>query len=256
MTRFLIDTDAGTLTEESATGRRELPLYSPEAFRLLSQQWVNVGWALKYTYGFTWFGRPIIQLPDDLIRIQEVIYRIKPDVIVETGVAHGGSLVFYASLFEAMGAGRVVGVDIEIRAHNRAAIEAHQLAHRITLIEGDAIAESTLNRVRATITPDERVLVLLDSNHTRAHVMAELRAYGPLVTPGSYIVATDGLMADLADIPGGRPEWRDDNPQEAARRFAAENAGFVLEEPVFPFNEGEVTDRVTHWPSAYLRRLA
>lgn len=252
--RLVIDTAAGRLTEETPDGSREVPLYSPEAFAALSRVWVNVGWELKYAYSFSWFGRPVIQLPEDMVRIQEVIYRVKPDVIVETGVAHGGSLVFYASLFKAMGRGRVVGVDVEIRPHNRKAIEGHPLADLITLIEGDSVAPATLDKVRGLIRPGERVLVLLDSCHTKAHVLAELRAYAPLVSVGSYLVATDGVMADLADNPRGRPEWRHDNPQAAARQFAAENPNFVPEEPPFPFNEGRVTERVTHWPSAHLRR--
>ncbi len=146
-------------------------------------------------------GRPIIQLPEDMVRVQEVIYRLKPDLIVETGVAHGGSLIFYASLFEAMGHGRVVGIDIEIRPHNRAAIEAHQMFKRIELIEGGSTAPEIVSQVRDGIKPDETVLVLLDSNHTRDHVLEELRLYAPMVTPGSYIVATDGIMAQVV---GGR----------------------------------------------------
>jgi cephalosporin hydroxylase len=252
--RLTLDTDAGRLTEQTADGTRDLPLYSPEAFAALSKAWVTVGWELKYTYSFTWFGRPVIQLPEDLIRIQEVIYRVRPDVVVETGVAHGGSLVFYASLFQAMGRGRVVGVDVEVRPHNRQAIEAHPLADLITLVEGDSVAPATLEQVRSLLRPGDTVLVLLDSCHTKAHVLAELRAYSPLVSVGSYIVATDGVMADLANNPRGKPEWAEDNPQEAARLFAAEDPRFVLEEPPVPFNEGRVTGRVTHWPSAYLRR--
>lgn len=125
--KLTIDTDAKTLSVEAQGNQRQLALYSDEAFELISDQWLKVGWNQKYSYTFTWMGRPIIQIPDDLLRIQEVIYRIKPDVIIETGVAHGGSLIFYASLFKAMGRGRVVGVDIEIRPHNRKAIESNSL---------------------------------------------------------------------------------------------------------------------------------
>src|ERR1043165_10147614 len=120
---------------------------SPEAFAAISRAWLRSGWDTKYVYGFTWLGRPVIQLPEDLIRVQEVIYRVKPDAIIETGVAHGGSLVFYASLLAAMGRGRVIGIDVDIRPHNRAAIEAHPLAARITLIEGDSILPATVDRV-------------------------------------------------------------------------------------------------------------
>src|SRR5678815_3421901 len=122
--------------------KQEYGIGSPEAFRILSKLWLRSGWDAKYVYSFTWLGRPIIQLPEDLLRLQEVIYRVKPDVIIETGVAHGGSLIFYASLCKAMAKGRVIGVDVEIRAYNRSAIEAHELSSYITLIEGDSIAPS------------------------------------------------------------------------------------------------------------------
>ena len=137
--KLTIDTDRRTLLCQTAEGGRELDLYGKEAFELLSTQWLNVGWACKYPYTFAWMGRPIIQLPEDMIRTQETIYRVKPDVIVETGVAHGGSLIFYATVCRAMGKGRVIGVDVEIRPDNRRAIEAHELFDRITLIEGDSI---------------------------------------------------------------------------------------------------------------------
>jgi cephalosporin hydroxylase len=253
--RLTIDTDARVLTEETPEGSREIPLYSPEAFSLLNRQWVRVGWSQRYSYGFAWFGRPVVQLPEDLVRIQEVIHRVQPDVIVETGIAHGGSLIFYAGLCKALDRGRVIGVDIDIRPHNRAAIEAHPLASLITLIQGSSTDPGIVEQVRGLIGPDERVLVLLDSNHTKAHVLDELEAYGPLVSPDSYIVATDGIMGDLSDISGGEPDWVWDNPSQAAIEFAAADARFELEEPPFPFNEGQIRERVTYWPSAYLRRL-
>ena len=256
--KLTIDTDKRTLACEDDAGVRELPLYGREAFSAISRVWIQVGWALKHIYSFTWMGRPIIQLPEDMVRAQEVIYRVKPDVIVETGVAHGGSLIFYASLFRAMEtAGRVIGVDIEIRPHNRKAIEAHALSRSISLVEGSSVDPAVVAKVRAQIKPGERVLVFLDSNHTRAHVAAELEAYAPLVSPDSYIVATDGLMEFLHDVPRGKPEWVTDNPSAAAREFASRHPEFVLEEPpAFVFNEGEVREHVTHWPAAWLRRRA
>src|SRR5262249_4422712 len=158
-------------------------------------------------------------LPEDVLRIQEVIHRVKPDVIVETGVAHGGSLIFYASLCKATDRGRVIGVDIEIRPHNRAAIEAHPLAGDGNLIEGSSTNAAVVDRVKSLIRQGETVLVILDSNHSRNHVIDELEAYAPLVTPGSYIVATDGIMADVAGRPGSQPDWTWNNPQEAAKAF-------------------------------------
>lgn len=136
--------------------KEELSLYSKEAFEILSKEWVKVGWNEKYTYTFSWFGRPIIQMPEDMIRIQELIYKLKPDVIVETGVAHGGSLIYYASICRAIGKGRVVGVDIEIRPHNRNSIEEHELYPLITLIEGSSVEESTLEKVKNCINHGEK----------------------------------------------------------------------------------------------------
>jgi cephalosporin hydroxylase len=254
--RVTIDTDGRQLVQEDEDGRRVLPLHSPEAFAVLSRFWLEVGWTQKYSYGFTWMGRPMVQLPEDVLRIQEVIYRVRPDVIVETGVAHGGSLVFYASLCKAMDRGRVVGIDVDVRPHNRAAIESHPLAGYITLIEGSSTDEGVLRRVRSLVRPGETVLVLLDSCHSREHVLAELRAYAPLVSKGSYLVATDGIMAEIAGAPGTRPEWSWDNPRDAARAFARERPDFAAEEPAFQFNEGAITQRVTYWPSAFLRRVA
>jgi cephalosporin hydroxylase len=252
--RIVIDTDARRLTVEESGGHKEMGLYTPEAFAAISRQWVRVGWAQKYSYAFTWLGRPVIQLPEDLLRVQEVIWRVKPDVIVETGVAHGGSLIFYASLCEVMRHGEVVGVDIEIRQHNRAAIESHPLASRITLVEGSSVDPAVLARVRERIPAGSRVLVLLDSNHAKAHVRAELEAYAPLVSPGSYVVATDGIMGDLSDVPGGSAEWVWDHATAAAAEFAAEHPEFVLEDPPRLFQEGSIDALVTYWPGAWLRR--
>jgi len=211
---------------------------------------------MKYPYTFSWLGRPVIQLPEDMITVQEVIYRVKPDVIIETGVAHGGSLVFSASLCRAIGRGRVIGVDIEIRPHNRIAIEAHELFDLIELVEGSSVAPEIVADVAGRVAPGDTVLVILDSNHSYAHVLAELEAYAPMVTSGSYIVATDGVMQWLADVPRGEAGWDTDNPTEAARDFLAEHPEFVLEDPPpFVFNESELTERITHWPGSYLRRL-
>ena len=252
---LVIDEARRVVTVTDAAGTRELPFASAEAFAAVSRAWLAVGWDTKYVYSFTWLGRPVIQLPEDMLRIQEVIHECKPDVIMETGVAHGGSLVFYASLCEAMGHGRVIGVDVEIRPHNRAAIEAHPMFKHITLIEGDAIATATYDQVRGLVRPGETVLVLLDSNHTFEHVLAELRLYGPLVTKGSYIVATDGIMAQVAGAPRTREDWSWNNPLRAIEHFLRENDGFIAEEPAWLFNEGLVTERVTYWPKAFLRRV-
>lgn len=249
--KITIDTDANTLQLDS----ERLPLYSKRGFEVLSKLWTKVSWNEKYPYTFSWLGRPMIQLPEDMLRLQEVIYAVKPDVIVETGVAHGGSLIFHASLCTAIGKGRVIGVDIEIRPHNRTAIEAHELAHLITLVEGDSASPEVLAQVRESIRPGETVLVILDSNHTKAHVRRELDAYHALVTTGSYIVATDGVMQDLHEVPRGTREWVTDNPAAAAREFAASHPEFELAQPAWPFNESQLTDNITYWPDAWLRRV-
>lgn len=253
--KLILDTEAKTLTMDDSGQTKVLDLYSKAAFEVISREWVRVGWNQKYQYTFSWMGRPVIQLPEDMIRMQEAIFQIKPDVIIETGVAHGGSLIFYSSLCKAMEKGRVIGIDIEIRPHNRAAIEAHPLSDRITLIEGSSTAPEIVAQVKSLVQPGETVLVILDSNHTYAHVADELEAYADLVTPGSYIVATDGIMYDLADVPRGNPEWATDNPTWAARDFAAKDPEFVIEQPAWPFNESELEQNITHWPEAWLKRV-
>ena len=234
----------------------EYALGTPEAFRILSTLWLRSGWDNKYVYSFTWLGRPMIQLPEDMIRLQEVIHSVRPDVIVETGVAHGGSLVFYATLCKAMDCGRVIGIDVEIRSHNREAIEAHPLSSFITLIEGSSIDPVTVETVRSKIAPDEQVLVLLDSCHTKEHVLAELDAYSRLVGPGSYIVAMDGIMEQVVGAPRTQPDWAWNNPRQAAREFVEGHPEFTIKEPPFLFNESAIHERVTYWPSAFIQRLS
>lgn len=253
--RLTIDHAAASVTVGDGDSARTYPFDSPEAWRLVSDAWLRIGWDQKYVYSFTWLGRPVIQLPEDLIRVQEVIAAVSPDVIVETGVAHGGSLVFYATLCKALGRGRVVGVDIEIRPHNREAIEAHPLFELIELIEGDSTAAETVARVKALTAPGETVMVLLDANHRKDHVLAELRGYADLVSPGSYIVVADGIMERVAGAPRTAPDWSWDNPLSAIDEFLAEDDRFVAEEPPFAFNEGVVGERITYWPRGFLRRV-
>ena len=250
--QFEYDESAGVIRHEG----RELSLADPEAFELISQAWLRSGWDTKYVYSFSWMGRPVIQLPEDMIRIQELIYELQPDVIVETGVAHGGSLVFYAGLCAAMGKGRVIGIDIEIRPHNREAIEAHRLSPMISLVEGSSIAPEVVSLVNDQIGDAETVLVLLDSNHSKGHVAAELEAYGPMVSPGSYIVACDGIMKQVTGAPRTQPDWTWNNPLSAIKEFLEDHPEFEAHEPKWPFNEGTVLQRVTYWPKAYLRKIS
>jgi len=252
--KLTIDTTNHVLIQEVKGRSHTIYLYSKEAFELISHQWLKVGWNQKYSYTFSWMGRPIIQLPEDMIRIQEVIYRVKPDFIVETGVAHGGSLIYSASLCKAMGKGQVIGIDIEIRPNNRKAIEEHELFPYITLIQGSSTDPEIVEQVKSLIEPNKTVLVILDSCHTKQHVLEELEAYHILVTPGSYIVATDGIMKDFHDLPSGIPEWVWDNPAEAAADFVKRNPDFIIEEPKWTFNESKLSKDVTYWPGAWLKR--
>jgi len=250
----VIDQDK-VIVVDDADNRSEYGIGSKEAFSILSELWLRSGWDTKYVYSFSWLGRPMIQLPEDMIRIQEMVYRVKPDVIVETGVAHGGSLVFYASLCKAMDHGRVIGIDVEIRPYNRAAIENHELFEYITLVEGSSIERETVSAVKSLIEPEENGLVVLDACHTRTHVLAELKAYSELVGVGSYIVAADGIMARVVGAPRSSPDWGWNNPKAAAEEFVRTNDHFAIQEPRAPFNEGMITERVTYWPGAFLLRL-
>jgi cephalosporin hydroxylase len=249
--KVAIDTTARTLEID---GRR-LDLYSDAAFYAVSELWLKLGWNQKYTYTFSWLGIPVIQLPEDLMRYQEVVTRLTPDVIIETGIAHGGSAVFSASLCRMLGRGRVIAIDIDIRPHNRQRLESHRLIDTITLIEGSSTAPGIVAHVTNLLRPSETVLVVLDSNHSHDHVLAELEAYAPLVTPGSYIVATDGIMGELSDVPRGKAAWSNDNPATAARAFVRSHPEFVIEEPDWLFNESTLSRNVTHWPSAWLKRV-
>ena len=238
--KLVIDTDQSLLIKENNNDKQVLELYSRESFELISEQWVRVGWNEKYSYTFTWLGVPIIQIPEDMLRIQEIIYQVKPDVIIETGIAHGGSLIFYSSLCKAIGKGRVIGIDIEIRLSNREGIENHDLSPLITLVEGDSTNESIIEQVKSIVRGERPVMVILDSAHSKAHVLKELEAYSDLVSVGSYIVVTDGIMRELHDVPRGEEPWEWDNPLEAAAEFVARNSDFVFEQPRWPFNESNL----------------
>jgi cephalosporin hydroxylase len=206
------------------------------ALQRASKDWIRDIAPHHYAYNFSWLGRPLIQFPQDMVAIQELIWQIKPDLIIEAGIAHGGSLILSASMLalldycDAVESGqpldpkatrrRVLGIDIDIRAHNRAAIEAHPMAHRIDMIQGSSVAPETIATVHAAAQGSERVLVILDSNHTHAHVLAELEAYAPLVTTGSYCVVFDTLIEDM---PAGsfpdRPWDVGDNPKTAVWEY-------------------------------------
>jgi len=201
-----------------------------------SREWVDQSAKHKYTYNFRWLGRPIIQLPQDILAMQELIWSIRPDLIIETGIAHGGSLIFSASMLELSAAcggpenAEVLGVDIDIRAHNREAIEAHPLFKRISMIQGSSIAPEIIAQVRVVAANHARVLVCLDSDHTHDHVLAELEAYAPLTSVGSYCVVYDTIIDDLpADMFPDRPWGPGDNPKTAVREYLKMHPEFEID---------------------------
>jgi cephalosporin hydroxylase len=215
----------------------------------LSRIWVREVGRYKYSYNFTWLGRPVIQVPQDLLALQEIIWRTRPEVVVETGIAHGGSLIFHASMLELMGGpGQVIGVDIDIRAHNRMAIEQHPMARRISLIEGSSLDHAIIQRVRDAVGQSRRVLVILDSNHTHDHVLAELNAYSPLVGAGSYLIVYDTLVEDLpAEFSNDRPWGPGNNPKTAVRAFLRTTDRFEVDERI------DAQLLITLAPQGYLR---
>lgn len=232
-----------------------------------TRAWMDRANARKYSYHFEYLGRPIIQYPQDIVAVQELIWNVKPDLIFETGIAHGGSLILSASMLalldmsDAIASGiafdpkqtkrRVLAVDIDIRSHNRAAIEAHPMSHRIDMIQGSSTASDVIERVRAIAAKYPKVLVCLDSNHTHEHVLAELRAYAPLVSVGSYCVVMDTVIEDL---PGeafpDRPWGRGDNPKTAVREYLKEHPEFVIDRDI----DGKTL--ITVAPEGYLRRVS
>lgn len=218
--------------------------------RKLAVDFIDRSASRKYSYNFTWMGRPIIAFPTDMVAMQELIWEVKPDLIIETGIAHGGSLVYYASLLELIGGrGKVLGIDIEIRPHNRAEIERHPMAHRIEMIEGSSTSAGIVAKVEDVAREHSRIIVCLDSNHTHAHVLEELRLYARLVSVGSYCVVFDTIIEDLpAGFVKDRPWDIGNNPKTAVRDFLAEGSGFV---------DARVDDKLllTVAPGGFLKRV-
>ena len=204
----------------------------------------------QYSYNFSWMGRPIIQYPQDMIAMQEIIWEIKPDLIIETGIAHGGSLIYYASLLELLGEGEVLGIDIDIREHNRKEIERHPMFKRIKMIQGSSVSGETVEQVKKIAAGKKRVLVCLDSNHTHEHVLQELQLYAPFVTPGSYLVVFDTIVEYLPEnyLPG-RAWSKGDNPQTAVDTFLEKNDHFVVDQDI----DNKLLISVA--PGGYLKRV-
>jgi cephalosporin hydroxylase len=205
----------------------------------------------QYSYNFSWMGRPIIQYPQDMIAMQEIIWHVKPDLIIETGIAHGGSLIYYASLLELLGHGEVLGIDIDIREHNRVEIEKHPMYKRIKLIEGSAIAPEIVQKVKEYAQGKERILISLDSNHTHDHVLEELRQYADLTSVGSYCVVFDTIVEDLPKdyMQGGRLWNPGNNPKTAVWEFLKETTDFEI--------DFEIDNKllISVAPQGYLKRV-
>jgi cephalosporin hydroxylase len=225
------------------------------ALQAAASEFMRASTAPKYSYNFSWMGRPIIQYPQDIIAMQELIWRVQPDLIVETGIAHGGSLIFSASMLELNAAcggpadARVVGIDIDVRSHNRVAIEAHPMYRRITMLEGSSIDPVIVARVHDAASGCRRVLVCLDSNHTHEHVLAELNCYASLTTVGSYCVVFDTVIEEL---PVGtypdRPWGPGNNPKTAVREFLGMHSEFEIDHSI----DGQLLISVAR--EGYLRR--
>jgi cephalosporin hydroxylase len=203
----------------------------------------------KYSYNFTWMGRPIIQYPQDMIAMQELIWRIQPDLIIETGIAHGGSLIYYASLLELIGKGEVVGIDIDIRAHNRREIEAHPMFKRITMLQGSAIDETLIEEVKKLAAGKQTIMVCLDSNHTHEHVLRELELYSPFVTVGSYLVVFDTIVEDMPAKMYDRPWDKGDNPKTAVWEFLKQTDDYEIDHEI----DNKLLISVA--PEGYLKRV-
>lgn len=219
------------------------------ALKSAAQAFMQASIESKYSYNFTWLGRPIIQYPQDMIAMQEIVWETKPDLIVETGIAHGGSLIYYASLLELIGYGEVLGIDIEIRPHNRTAIEAHPMFKRISLLEGSSIAADIIKQVRKA-AKGKRTLVVLDSNHSHEHVLAELEVYASLVSLGSYCVMMDTVVEDMPEnfFPD-RPWGKGNNPKTAVWEFLKTHSEFEIDKNI------EHKLLITVAPDGYLKRV-
>jgi len=214
----------------------------------ISKQWFLKSYKFEYSYHFKWLGRPIIQYPQDIIAIQEIIWKVKPDLIIETGIAHGGSLIFSASILELIGKGKVLGIDIDIRKHNRKQIEKHPLFTRITMIEGSSIEKSVLQKVYALSKGMKKVMVLLDSNHTHEHVINELNLYSPMVSKGSYLIVFDTIAEFMPKkIFNNKPWGKGNNPMSAVREFLKKNNRFKVDKLI------EKKLLITGVPNGYLK---
>jgi cephalosporin hydroxylase len=236
-----------TFEQETLANIKKLGL--DPSVREISRDWIARVSKYKYSYNFTWLGRPIIQFPQDILAMQEIVWRVKPELIIETGIAHGGSLIFYASMLELIGGqGRVLGIDVDIRQHNRIEIEKHSMFKRISMIQGSSVEPAVMEEVRSFAQGRNSVLVALDSNHSHAHVLRELELYSPFVTKGSYLIVFDTIVEEM---PNGyfadRPWGKGNSPKTAVWEFLKDNDRFVIDTDL----ENKLV--ITVAPDGYLR---
>lgn len=213
-----------------------------------SLRWIKASWENKLSYEVNWLGMPIIQTPEDILMFQELIFNEQPDVIIETGIAHGGSLIFYSSIMELLGKGRVIGVDIEIRKHNRQLIEKHPMVSRIEMLEGSSTDPETISLIKSKLKPTDKVIVILDSNHTTAHVYDELMLYSKLVTPGSYLIVCDTIMPELEGLKPAPKDIGVNNAMLGMEKFLKENNNFETD----PYYNKLY---VTNHPKGFLKKI-
>lgn len=221
-----------------------------DEFIKLGKDFLEKSMPLKYSYNFSWLGRPIIQYPQDIIAMQEIIWEVKPDLIIETGIAHGGSLIFYASILELIGNGKVLGIDIDIREHNRKEIEEHPMHKRITMLEGSSTSEELFKQVKKFCKSQKKILVCLDSNHTHDHVLKELEFYSQFVSINSYLVIFDTLIEDIPNEHSKNRPWGvGNNPKTAVHEFLKNRDDFIID------RQFENKSIITTAPDGFLKRV-
>ena len=236
---------------EKQNEKNILKMSKDRNFQKLTKSWFKSSEKFEYSYHFSWMGRPIIQYPQDMIALQELIWKVKPDLIIETGIARGGSLIFSASILQLIGKGSVIGIDIDIRKHNRIVIEKHPMFKRIKMIEGSSIDEKIIKKVNQLAKNKKQILVILDSSHSHNHVLKELELYSPFVTKNSYLIVFDTIIEDIATVKTSlrqnRPWGKGDNPKTAVKSFLNTNNRFIIDKEI------ENKLMITVAPSGFLK---
>jgi len=252
--KFLINSDIKKITVFRENKSNFFNLYSSKAFKIISNFWLEYIWNQKYTYRFTWLGFPIIQLPDDIINIQELIFKERPDYVVETGVAHGGSIIFYASLLKILNKGKVIGIEKEFKKKNLDKLKKNFLKKYFELIESDSTNKDLIRKLKRRLD-GKKVIIILDSNHSYHHVFKELNLYSEIIKKGSYIIVTDGIIDVMKFAPRRIKYQKNYGPLKAINEFLLENNKFKKIQPINLFNESKVFKNISHWPDGWLKKL-